>query len=56
MAIVPSMITIKDIKQEMDEWRCRMTLLEVLPPKEDDKPLQKIVFANEEVSKYIFQL
>ena len=43
------MITIKDIKQEMEDWRCRVTVIEVLPPREGDRPIQKYVFADEEV-------
>ena len=43
------MITIKDIKQEMEDWRCRVTVIEVLPPREGDRPIQKYVLADEEV-------
>ena len=42
-------VMIKDINPAIEYWRARLTISEILPPRTGDKPLQKLIFSDEEV-------
>ena len=42
-------VTVKEINQEIDNWRARLTLTEVFPPIPGPSPRQKLVFVDAEV-------